>query len=333
MGSPLCRLILFGPLVFLGALAPSCERPSAPRGHTASRPAAAAPPASSPAPFRPSAEPPGLVDGLGRPISLDRPARRIVSLAPSNTEILFAIGAGGQLVGRDDNSDFPEEAARIPAVGATGGKLNRELLVALKPELVLAAEINSPEELNAMRDLGLKPFLLKNPVSFDQLFENLEVVGRLTGHQAEAAVRSAELRSRVETVKKALSGMTRRPLVFYEIDSTDSQRPWTVGPGSFMDMLIRLAGGENFGASFGRRFPKVSAEEVLARDPEVIVLGDGRFGVTVEALRRRPGWEELSAVKSGRIYTFNDDLASRPGPRLVEGLELLAQLLHPECAR
>lgn len=254
----------------------------------------------------------------------------MVSLAPSNTEVLFAVGAGPQLVGCDDHSDAPPEVAKLRRIGAAGGRFNQELIVSLRPDLVLAAEINSPEAVAALSKLGLTVFRISNPLSFDGLYENVLLAGRLTGHESPAAEVVAGLRSRVERVAARLQGLSRRPTVFYELDATDPSRPWTAGPGTFLHVLITLAGGQNFGSGYSRSFPRVSAEEVIRADPEVIILGDGRFGVTPEEVSRRAGWRALSAVKSGKVYVFDDNLASRPGPRLVDGLETLARILHPE---
>jgi iron complex transport system substrate-binding protein len=259
------------------------------------------------------------------------PARRIVSLAPSNTEILFAIGAGAAVAGRDDFSDHPPEAIAVPAVGLATGRLHKETIVSLDPDLVLAAEINSAEQVKALEGLGLTVLLIKNPASFEGLHANIRLLGEIAGRTAEAAALVESLEARIARVRERVAGAARRPTVFYEIDSTDPTKPWTAGAGTFMDTLIRLAGGENLGARFEGDFPRVSIETIIRTDPDVIILGDAAFGVTVESARRRAGWEELSAVRTGRIHLFDDDLGSRPGPRLVDGLETLARLLHPEA--
>lgn len=282
------------------------------------------------APTSSSSETKLYTDGLGRKVSLAVQTPRIISLSPSNTELLFAVGAGPQVVGRDDYSDFPAEVEAVRSLGSASGKLNTEGMVALEPDLVLAAEIHSAEQVSALENLELRVFLLSNPKTFVELFRNVRLVGELSGHEVEASRLAASLEKRVNAVKERLRESTRRPTVFYELDATDVRHPWTVGPGSFMHTLITLAGGENFGALLTQDYPRVSAETIIRRDPDIIVLGDAVFGVTVESVRQRAGWEALSAVKTARIYAFDDNLASRPGPRLVEGLETLARLLHPD---
>lgn len=277
----------------------------------------------------PAPEPIKLTDGLSRTIELVAPAQRIVSLAPSNTEILFALGAGQQIVGRDEVSDYPAEAKSVPSIGSTFDKLNTEAIVALKPDLVLAAEINSPEQVKALEDLKLTVYWLPNPRKFDDLYTNLETVGKLTGRSAEAAKLVESIKARYETVTEKAAD-ARQPLVFYELDATDPTKPWTAGPGSFIDSLITLAGGKNIGAVLKDQYAQISSEELVKQNPAVILLGDAAYGVTVESVGQRPGWNTLTAVKNKAVYTFDDNLVSRPGPRLIDGLETLAKLLHPE---
>src|SRR5690349_21392907 len=268
-------------------------------------------------------------DGLGREVKLNGPAQHVVSLAPSNTEILFAIGAGKQVVGRDQLSDFPEEAKSLTDVGSTFDALNTEQIVSLKPDLVLAAEINTPEQVKQLEDLGLTVYYLKNPLTLEEMYGNLAVVAQLTGHKPEAATLIESLKKRVAVVDEKIAPISSRPNVFYELDATDPAKPYTAGKGTFITQLIDRAGGHNIAADL-EGYPQMSLEQVVAADPAFIILGDARYGVSPESIAQRPGWENLSAVKNGQVLPFNDDLVSRPGPRLVDALEELAKLLRPE---
>lgn len=270
------------------------------------------------------------VDGLGREIILNGPAQRVISLAPSLTEVLFAIGAGAQVVGRDDLSDFPAEVANVASIGSTFGSLNTEAIVALEPDLVVAAEINTPEQVKSLEDLGITVYYFKNPADFDGMYNDLETMGMLTGHEDEAAALAESLSARVEAVESAVATITEKPTVFYEIDGTDPAKPWTTGPGTFMDMMITKAGGVNIGGVLSDSYAQISVEEIVLQDPNIIVLGDTLYGVTIESIAQRAGWGDLTAVKEGSIFAFDDNLASRPGPRLVDGLEELLKILHPE---
>lgn len=308
--------LLSAAAVFLAA----CAAPAAPTP-TPVPPTAALPPTAAPL---------QITDGLGNVVTLAGPAQRIVTLAPSNTELLFALGAGGQMAGRDELSDYPAEAQAVASIGATYGALNTETIVALKPDLILAAEVNSPEQMKGLQDLGLTVFWLANPTDFEGLFQNLMIVGQLTGRTAEADALVADLRARVQAVTDKVAGVTSRPKVFYELDATDPTKPYTVGTGTFMDTLLTLAGGQNVAAGLESAYPQISAEELVKQNPDFILLGDAAYGVNPDVVKARAGWEAIAAVQTGRILAFDDNVASRPGPRLVDGLEALAELLHPE---
>ena len=271
-----------------------------------------------------------ITDGLERVVNLPSQAQRIVSMAPSNTEILFAIGAGDQVVGRDEFSDFPVEASGIPSVGGGFGDYNNEAIVNLQPDLVIAAEINTPAQVKALEDLGITVFYLSNPTSLDEMYTNLLTLGFLTGHEAEATSLVDSLQARVSAIEEKLGEAPNRPKVFYELDATDPNAPYTAAAGTFIDTLINKAGGENIASDLGGQYIPISAEELLLRNPEIILLGDAAYGITPETVIGRPGWEAIDAVENQRIYAFDDNLASRPGPRLIDGLEALAKLLHPE---
>jgi iron complex transport system substrate-binding protein len=270
-----------------------------------------------------------FTDGLGREVRLSGSPQRIISLAPSNTEILFAIGAGNQVIGRDTLSNFPEEVNKVTDIGSTFDALNTELIVSLKPDLVLAAEINTPEQVKQLEELGLTVYYLKNPTTLEEMYGNLEIVAQMTGHEKEAATLIESLKARVAAVDEKIAPISSRPGVFYELDATDPAKPYTAGKGTFITQLIERAGGSNIASELDG-YPQMSLEQVVAADPAFIILGDARYGVTPESIAQRPGWENLSAVKNGKVLPFDDDLVSRPGPRLVDALEELAKLLRPE---
>jgi iron complex transport system substrate-binding protein len=271
-----------------------------------------------------------LTDGLGRNIVLSAPAKKIVSMAPSATEILYSVGAGNQVIGRDTFSNYPDAVKSVQDVGGSMGSYSYEMITSLHPDLVIAAEINTPEQVKALEDLGLTVYYISNPKDFNGLYQLLKDVGILTGHSSQAEELVVSLQTRVNKVVEKVANTQIRPLVFYELDGTDPSKPWTPGPGSYMDMLIQMAGGVNVGSSLSNSWAQISVEELLAKDPQIILLGDSIYGMTPEQVSTRVGWDKLQAVKSQNIFGFNDDLVSRPGPRLVDGLEELVKLIHPE---
>jgi iron complex transport system substrate-binding protein len=272
-----------------------------------------------------------LTDGLGNKFTLEKIPQRIISLAPSNTEILFAIGAGNQVVGRDEVSDYPEAAKKVPSVGGGFGQLDTEKIVSLQPDLVLAAAITAPEQVQALEKLNLKVYYLPNPTDLNSLYANLDTVAQLTGHLPEAQALIQSLKGRVAAVEQKVAPLSTHPLVFYELDSTDPNAPWTSGPGTFIDTLINMAGGTNLGHILSSDWAQVNVETLIQQNPDIILLGDYTYGnVKPQDVIAREGWKDIKAVKDGQVFPFDDNLVSRPGPRLVDGLEALAKILHPD---
>jgi iron complex transport system substrate-binding protein len=271
-----------------------------------------------------------LKDGLGRTVTLAKPATKIVSLAPSNTEILFALNAGSQVIGRDELSDYPEEAKKLASVGGSMGKYNFEQIAKLQPDLVLASSLNTPEQIKTLEDLKLNVFVLANPTTLEGMYQNLTTVGQLTGHQTDAQVLVTKFQERQKKVTDTLANLKDRPKVFYELDASEPAKPFTAGANTFIDLLIRAAGGTNIAASLKGDYPQISQEDLLSQNPDIILLGDAAYGMTPEQVVKRPGWTSIKAVKENKVLAIDDNLISRPGPRLIDGLESMAKLIHPE---
>jgi iron complex transport system substrate-binding protein len=271
-----------------------------------------------------------LTDGLGRTLTLDSPPTRIVSTSPSITQILFAIGAGGQVVGRDEYSIYPEEALEVTDFGSLYGEFPAEAILALEPDMVIAADIIPEEQVQAIEDLGLPVYWQADPVDFEDLYANLLALAGMTGREAEARVLIESLQARVAAVEEKVASVEERPLVFYELDATDPANPWTSGSGTFIDTIITLAGGENMGAVLEGDYAQISSEEVIAQNPDIILLADEPYGITVESVGERAGWEVIAAVQNDQVVPFDPNILSVPGPRLVDGLEMVAEILHPE---
>jgi iron complex transport system substrate-binding protein len=270
-----------------------------------------------------------VIDGLGREITLESPARRIISLAANTTEMLYEIDALEWLIGRDEFSDEPPSVLELPNVGGGWGDLNNELILTLEPDLVLAAEIHTPEQVQALEDLGLTVFYVPNFLAFEGLYTNLENLGKLTGQEAIAQERIAALRERVETIETLLTEV--EPVAtYYEVDGSDPNAPWTTGSDTFHDVLISMAGGVNIAADI-QGWGQISPEAILAADPEVILFAAGPFVTsTVESIASRPGWEDITAVTHGAIYAVDTNIVDRPGPRQVLALEIFTKRIHPE---
>ncbi len=313
-------------LLILSILISGCARPTAapqPTPVPTAIPTASPTAAATPVIFE-------VTDGLGRVVTFAEAPQRIVSMAASATEILYAVGAGAQMVGRDTFSNYPEEAKALADVGGSMGSYSYETITSLTPDLVVAAEINTPEQVKALEDLGLTVYYIANPASLDDLYSTLTTLGQVTGHGETAAALVESLKARVQAVTEKTAGASSSPVVFYELDGSDPAKPWTAGPGTFIDLLITMAGGKNVGGALSGSWAQISTEELLVQNPQIILLGDAAYGTTPEMVAARAGWGTIDAVKDGKIFAFNDDTVSRPTPRLVDALEALSKLLHPE---
>ena len=273
-------------------------------------------------------EPGSYTDDLDRGVVIDEVPQRIVCFGPSITEVVFALGLGELVVGVDDFSDYPAEAQDLPKVGSSFAP-SLESLAGLAPDLVFTLE---HEQFNSdMDNLGINYFVW-SPEDIEGILANIGVVGAITDsvEAAEALVESME--ERIAEVEARVAG-AEAPSVFFIIDATDPTLPWTAGPGSFIDALITMAGGENVAGEAPVQWAQFSIEEVVSADPDVIIV-QTMFGgiptISIEDLQAHSVWGELSAVSEGRVYLVDGDLMSRSGPRIVEGLEALAAALHPE---
>ncbi len=266
-----------------------------------------------------------VVDDLGREVRLSAPPERIVTLVPSHTETVCALGACDRLVGRDTFSNHPDDVLALPDLGSAFAP-DLEALVALRPDLVLVDEFSGAAD--AIVPLGI-PVYAGTPQRLDEIFELIDALALLLGTPNEAALLNGRLRGQLDAVVALVAGR-ERPSVFYEIDPS----PYTVGPDGFIGSLITLAGGANVvGAELGE-FPLVDPEFVVASDPQVIVLADAPYGVTVEQVAARPGWAGIAAVRDGRVVPLTQaesDVLSRAGPRVADAVLLLARILHPEA--
>lgn len=264
-----------------------------------------------------------LRDALGRTVTVPEPPARIVSLTPSVTEILYALGLGDRVIGVSKWSDYPAEAQAKPAVGDALA-LNYEKLIALEPDLVVGDANLVKNFLQKLSELKLRVFAIA-PTSLDEVMEAVLQVGAVTGRKTQADKVVQEMKKRRDAVVAALKGLpeSRKPRVFVEIWNEPLM---TAGPGSFIDELVKLAGGRNIAFDAGSAWPQFSPELVVARNPEVIVLTQ----FNKKEVEKRAAWGDLAALKRGRVHEIDSSPLVRTSPRLVEGLELLARLFHPE---
>lgn len=270
-----------------------------------------------------------VTDDLGRTFRFDAPPRRIVSLSPAYTETLFALGAGDRVVGVDDYSDYPAEARSRAKVGG-GHHANLESIVALEPDFVVA--LVEEQEVDALAARGI-PAIKLLPTDFEGVTRTILLLGKVTGTTSCAQEIVTGMEERIARVEARVKGL-RPPRVFLELDGTDPARPFTSGPRSFIGAMLQTAGGSNIAHEIGTPSGQMSLESIIAEDPEIIVLMDSRSPVNPQSredVLKRRGWSGISAVRNGAVVSVDSALFSRPSPRLVDGIELLARLLHPEA--
>jgi len=256
--------------------------------------------------------------------------RRIVSLTCSNTEILFALGLGAQVVGVDDWSDFPREVKTLPKVGPDL-KIDMTKVAALEPDLVLAS-LSVPgmeRNLPGLERLGL-PFLVLEPRSLDDVFKDIETISTATGVSEAGRRLIADLQARIEAVRARAHETIDRPTLYWEWWPKPLISP---GRWNWMVQMSELAAADLLFKDVETTSFVVEESQVFEQDPDLVMLcwcGTLQEKMNVSKVAERPGWDRLRAVKQGRIHCFPEDLFGRPGPRLIEGLERLAQVVHPE---
>lgn len=282
-----------------------------------------------PAPAQDGGFPLELTDQAGRLVRIEKVPEKIISLAPGNTEIVYALGLEDRLVGVTEYCDYPEAAMEKPKVGGFS-TVDIEKVVAIEPDLILAANIHEEEVVPQLERLGLTVLVL-DPKTLDDVLESIRLAGQFTGktETADQLVAEMETRIRAVTDKTASLSAGQRPRVFYVL--------WydpltTAGGDTRIHDLIVKAGGSNIAADL-TGYPDMGLEAIISIDPQVIIAGQShgsaadanyQFAVNEDRL------EDTEARRNGRIYQIDSDLTSRPGPRIIQGLELFAEFIHPE---
>jgi len=307
------------------SLSPATPAPRVAAGHTAP----AATPARTPAPAA-TGRSVTVTDDFGETVTIRGIPQRIVSLAPSNTEILYALGLEDRIVGVTDYCNYPPEAAGKPKVGGFS-TISIERVLAAEPDLVFAALGNTEDVVNRLRSLGMTVVSL-NPGTIDDVLQDIELVGAATGQEEQAAACVKVLRARILAVTGKTEGLTEKPSVAHVIWYDPI---WVSGRGTFQDEVIGMAGGTN---AFGsvEEWSIIGLEEFLTSDPEYIFvssgtgMGEGGYDIIYNYFMNEPRMQRLKAVRDGHVYVVDADIISRGGPRIVDALEEVAATLHPD---
>ena len=276
--------------------------------------------------------PPVAIDAYGTPIVFPKtPPQRIVSLAPSISDILGALKLQSKVVGVDALTNYPATMASIKKVSDSSGNFNVESIVALKPDLVLSSGGLTDKYDTQLMKLGLRVIDLPSP-NFSHTLDQILLVGRLTYTQAAAQSLVKQMQQQIAQIKADVKG-TSAPKVLLEIDDSTPGKPYVFGGGSFGDEMLQYVNGVNIFHSnvSNGGYPQVSDESVIAANPQDIVLTeDPLYGGQTSVVYKRANWGGIAAVKSHQVYHINSDIMQRPGPRIVEGIRCLAQVIHPD---
>jgi iron complex transport system substrate-binding protein len=265
----------------------------------------------------------------GGTLTLTEPPKRIVSLSPGATEIIYAIGGEGALAAVDNQADYPEAAANFPEK-VDAFEPNIEAIAALEPDLVVVAT-DIGGLVAALERLSIPVLFIDintEVLTVEDVITQIPLFGRITGRDEAAAELVERLETRLAAIDAAIAPLSLSPSVYHELDITF----YSAAEGSFIgNLYIRLNARNIAGDGGGSPYPQLTQEAIIAANPDVIILADEESGVTVESVKARPGWDAIAAVQNGRIYGVDPDIISRPGPRIIDALELLAETLHPEA--
>lgn len=267
-----------------------------------------------------------IVDDLGRNVTLEKYPERIVSTAPSNTEILFALGLGERVVGVTEYCDYPQEAKEKEKIGGFS-TVDIEKIVGLNPDLILAAELTGMENIERLEELGMTVVVLQ-PKDVEDILNDIRLAGKITGATSEAAALESDMKERIRAAREKIKGL-EKPEVIYIVWHDPLM---AAGSGTFISDLIDMAGGVNVAGNV-EDYKAISLEVVLERDPEVIITPTGMgeqpiydYVVSQERL------SEVSAVKNGRVYKIDQNIVNRAGPRIVDAFEEIVLFIHPEAS-
>ncbi|MEK3882267.1 ABC transporter substrate-binding protein [Paenibacillus sp. PL2-23] len=266
-----------------------------------------------------------ITDETGTELTLEKAPTAIVTLVPSETETIYAIGGGAYVVGVDEWSNYPEEAAAVQKIGDM--TTNIEAVTALNPDLILASSSMNTDAIAKLRELNLNVYA-SNPKTYDEVVAKVEELGKIMNMQAGAEEVANRMREVRESVEAAVKDAPKKK-VYLEFSPG-----WTVGSGEFLDELLTIAGGTNISAAQSGWF-EVNGEEVITQNPEIIIypdMGEEKSSI-VAAIEARPGWETIDAVQNEKLFAVTNDPLVRVGPRLADGLLELAKAIHPELVK
>jgi len=261
-------------------------------------------------------------DDAGRKVSVQLPVKRVITLAPSNSELVSAIGMTSAIVGASstDDTPLPKDVKRIGSIDPS-----IEVIVSLKPDLVMG--IYGENIICSRLERLHIPCVILSARSIDGVIRDVKLTGKifLTTDAANVVIR--KMKNKLDRINSRLKHSKTTPLVYFEIDASDPSRPFSAGGGSLIDSMITKAHAVNIAHTIKNKWPRLSSEYIIAKNPDIIILSDR---LNINALKKRQGWSDMKAIKTGRVYNVNPNLVSRPDPDIVNGFLEIARAIHPE---
>jgi len=272
-----------------------------------------------------------IKDAVDQEVVIEEKPEKIVSLMPSNTEIVFALGLGDELVGVSDYDNYPKEAAEKEKVG--GMEFNVEKIISLNPDVVLAhasSAHNSTEGLQQIRDAGIDVVVVNDATSFEDVYKGMEMIGQATGAETEADKLVADMKEKLAAIKDKAAAISDSDQKSVYIEVSGEPSIFTTGTNTFMQEMLDTINAKNIISEEG--WIQVDQEAVIAANPDAIITTYGAYSETspIDQISSRKGWEEIKAVKEKQIVDVDSDMVTRSGPRLVEGVEAVAEAVYPD---
>ncbi|GGF29492.1 putative ABC transporter substrate-binding lipoprotein YvrC [Halobacillus andaensis] len=270
-----------------------------------------------------------IEDAMENEVEIEEDPERIVSLMPSNTEIAFELGAGDEVVGVSENDNYPEEVTELEQVG--GMEINVEKVISLEPDLVLAhasSAHNSQEALDQIEEAGIAVYIVEDAASFDGVYDTIEAIGEVVNEQGNAEEIVTGMQKDIEAIEEQAAEVEEEKRVFVEV--SPEPEIYTTGTGTFMNEMLEMIQAENAAAD-EEGWVQMNEEAVIDMQPDTIITTYGYYTEDpVEQVLSREGWEEVPAIENAKVIDVHSDLVTRSGPRLVEGLEELAEAVYPD---
>ncbi|WP_353854593.1 ABC transporter substrate-binding protein [Bacillus sp. Bos-x628] len=270
--------------------------------------------------------PVSIQDATGKTVEIKEQPKRIVSLIPSNTEIAYALGLGDKIVGRSDFDNYPKEVEKVEKIG--GMEFNVEKVISLKPDLVLAhaSQMSSKEGFKQLKDAGVQVLTVNDATSFKDVYKSINMIGEAAGVKEASTKLVNRMKTSLSDIKKKAASISKNEQKTVFVEVSKAPEIYTTGQNTFMDEMLSTIHAKN-AAGDQTGWVQMTEESLIKLNPDAIVTIDG---ASLADLKKRDGWNAVKAVKEKQVFQLNTDLASRPGPRLIEGVEELAKSIYPD---